>query len=210
MKVALLLPAVFAVHAFAASDESIPVAFTKDRYSEMVKESPFGPSHEAPPPPPPAENPFANMVLRGLGSDFVVIQRHGDDQTIRLVGGQSKQGFTVQKINWSDVPGASTVTLRSDSGVTADVGFDQNLVHSPKPAAPAAANSALKGVAAAKGKTLPKAPLAGGIGGPHPVTPVVQPKVQPKSLYRGGQNKGMSPSLPEAARVRIREFRGGR
>lgn len=209
MKVALLLFTAFAAHAFAAGDESIPVAFAKERYSEMVKECPFGVSHETASPPPPPENPFANIVVRGLGSDFVVIQRHGEDQTIRLVGGQSKQGFTVKKINWSNVPGTSTVTLVSESGEEGIVGFDQNLVHATKPALPGSANSAFKGTAAAKWKTSPKAPVAGALSVPHPLTPAVQPKVQSKPSY-GGQNKGMSPSTPEASRVLLRGLRGGR
>src|SRR5262245_39438302 len=87
--------------AAAADDDVIPVAFSKDRYAEMAQKSPFVVETKKEEPKEEAPNPFANIVLRGLGSDYVVIQRHGDDHSIRIYGEKEEEGFKVEKVNWS-------------------------------------------------------------------------------------------------------------
>ena len=138
MKVSFLLLVALTASAFA-SETVIPVSFSKDRYGEMARQCPFGLETVGPERRPDAPNPFANIVLRGLGSDYVVIQRHGDDHTIRLCGAKEEEGFKVTKVNWSKVWGESTVEL-TDGTFTDTVRFDQNLIHNPAPAAPAVKN----------------------------------------------------------------------
>jgi len=202
MKTSCLLLVALSATAFA-DDEVIPVAFEKDRYAEMAKQSPFviatpveAPKEEKP-------DPFANIVLRGLGSDYVVIQRHGDDHSIRIFGDKEEDGFKVEKVNWSSVPGESTVDLVSGS-LKGTVKFDQNLVRSAAPPPPApnqgqppGARRPVSGPQAANmpagmNVTVPRPPASAPISSiPRPTIQPVQPQRQP--AFGGQQSYGRPP-----------------
>lgn len=88
----------------------------------------------------PAGDAFANIVLRGLSQDVVVIYQHGTDHRILLKGSKPTEGFTVKKVNWSTVPGASTVVLINERGEEGTVRFDRNLVFPSRPSLPPLGN----------------------------------------------------------------------
>jgi hypothetical protein len=179
-----------------AQDDIIPTAYSKDRYAEMSKSSPFVLAT------PPAEtaptkvDPFANIYLRAYGSDFVVIQRVGDDHTIRIIGDQPSEegGFKVEKINWSTIPGGSTVDLISKSGERGTVKFDENLTHQvvQQPQAPGGPNAMRRpmggpqGVAVPPGVNVavPRPPTTAG----SPISQIPRPTMQPQP--QGGQRQG--------------------
>ncbi len=209
MKTPLLLLAALTATALA-DDDIIPVSFSKDRYAEMMaNQSPFNLATPVDKPVEEKPDPFANIVLRGLGSDYVVIQRHGDDHTIRIYGEKEEEGFKVTKVNWSSVPGESTVEL-NNGGTVGVVKFDQNLVHNPAPAAPAGQNlppGARRPVAGPQPLNVPPGaniavPRPPGAAGtpvssiPRPTIPAVQPQNSGRGPGYGnnGQTYGRGPN----------------
>jgi hypothetical protein len=214
----LLLSALTALTATAAAadDDVIPVSFSKDRYAEMAQKSPFQLATPVEAPKEEKPDPFANIVLRGLGSDYVVIQRHGDDHTIRIYGDKEEDGFKVEKVNWSSVPGESTVDL-VNGDVHGTVKFDQNLVRSAAPPPPPAGQNlppnARRPVAGPQplnvppgtNITVPRPPVTSGTpisSIPRPTIPAVQPQQNPanRQNYGAGQNFGRGPGATNSFR----------
>ena len=186
--------------AAVADDDVIPVAFSKDRYADMAGRSPFVVATPVEAPKEEKVDPFANVYLRGLGSDYVVIQRVGDDHTIRITGGEMVDGYTVKKINWSDTPGASTVTVTkgSDEG-TLEFNKNELRATAPPPGVSPLAGGARRpvqgpgGMNVPPGATIAQPPNAPKLGGtpvssiPRPSTPAVQPQAQPPRPTFGNQ-----------------------
>jgi|GEM_PF-3404898 len=207
MKTSLLLLAALSAPAFA-QDDIIPAPYGKDRYAEMTKDSPFVLATKVEEAPAAKVDPFANIVLRGLGTDFVVIQRHGDDQTIRLVGDKEEGGFKVTKVNWSDVPGGTTVELVSNTGETGTVKFDENIRNAtPPPPPPGGAPGMRRPVSGPQGLqvppganiTVPRPPTVSGSGISQIPRPTLQPQAQPRQGF-GGQSQqygGRGMSAPQ-------------
>ena len=177
MKTALLLLAAFSAPAWA-DDEVIPVSYAKERYTAMAALSPFKLATPPPPPPEDKPNPFANVYLRGLGSNYVVIQRVGDDHTIRITGNEtSPEGFAVQAVHWSDVPGASTVDVTKD-GQSGLLEFNKNELL-----------SAAKGANLPKtARPIPKGPSVAGLPKNAPFAPPAASKFG--STYGGTKFNG--------------------
>lgn len=142
----------------AEDEEIIPTAFGQDRYAEMAKKSPFVLATPPQAPKPVDEPNFTdNLFLKGVGMGFVVVQRAGDDQPIRLWQGEMDKAthIFVKEVKWSDKPGATKVVLEQN-GKIGEVGFNENELRNVGP-------------------TLPKPPIGKPLG-PKPSTKGIQPK----------------------------------
>jgi hypothetical protein len=135
MKTPLILLAAFTVTA-AADETIIPVAWSKDRFHDMLGKSPFALAT------PPVEKGmdvpdiFANLYVKGLGRDYVAIQRIGDDRAMQLWGNTpNAQQFFVKEVHWSAQPGLTKVVLKNGEQER-EIGFNPSDVHGPPPPAP--------------------------------------------------------------------------
>lgn len=133
---------VLPIGAVADEDEVIPTPFPKERYTEMATKSPFVLATPAAEPEKAPEPMFTdNMFVKGVGMDFVVVQRAGDDQPIRLWGHEKDlaTNIFVKEIKWSERPGFTRVVLEKD-GKTGEVGFNENELKAAPPPPPPGPN----------------------------------------------------------------------
>jgi len=135
----------------AFAEDSVPGAFTKDRYESLRVRSPFvvatavaGPVSQASF----AANWYVGGVAR-LGDDyFVTIQSRDLSKQFSLVSGQEVDGVMLASVNWSDFVGKSTVILRKGTE-TAKLEFNETQLHGPATTASTAAASPAPGHAVA-------------------------------------------------------------
>lgn len=123
------------------SDDAIPNAFPRERYSDTISASPFALATPPPPPPDHKESPFANIVVSAIaktddGRDYVILQRLGDEGPMHLEGtAENKEGYALKEIKaakeWKD----TEVILRK-GGEEGPVKFNANLTVAPAPTAP--------------------------------------------------------------------------
>ncbi|MEI9895070.1 MAG: hypothetical protein WDN28_14575 [Chthoniobacter sp.] len=140
MKTPFLLLAVCAASAMA-DDDIIPSNWGDDRFQEMSGKSPFVLATpvvpttnkvDAPP-----VGPFDNMYIAGIGTDYVLVKKQGDDQPMRFWGNEpDAEGISVKEIQWSDKVKASKVVLRKGN-YEKEISFNENLFHTASaPAGP--------------------------------------------------------------------------
>ncbi|MEO6785420.1 MAG: hypothetical protein ABI318_04740 [Chthoniobacteraceae bacterium] len=139
MKPLAILLAITAVAAASATDDIIPKAFSKDRYAETAKKSPFVLETKGTETGPPPVNPFQNLYLRGVGKadgkDYVLVQRLGEERSMRFIGTEpGPDGLAVKTVRLGDNFRETEVVLEkgADTGV---VKFKQDTINAPPPAA---------------------------------------------------------------------------
>ncbi len=153
MKPLTLLVVLPAAASFAVTDDIIPKAFPKDRYADTVKNSPF--RLETKVAETPAEqkvNPFQNLYLRGIGTadgkDYVLVQRLGEERPMRFIGNEpNTEGLAVKSVRRGNNFRETKVVL-AKGGETGEVGFKEDTINAPPPAAggPAGRGPALPGM----------------------------------------------------------------
>jgi hypothetical protein len=178
MKTFLLLLPALAITAIA-DDEIIPTPSNKERLTRMLEKSPFVLAT-----PPVKEEkldvktPFDNMFIKALATDYVVIQRVGDDHTMRFWGNTpGEEEIFVKEIKWSDKAGVSKVILGKGAEVSPEIGFNENDIRSQAPPPPPqrGVNQGVPGTQRPPGTNVPNAPRTGGnINVPRPA---VQPNI---------------------------------
>ena len=107
MKAFLLISC--ALSGFAFAESAIPSAFARERYQETFSTSPFA---LATPEPTKVEevkdSPLNNLNVTGMGKlddgrDFVIVQRMGEESSMRFEGlGKNKEGLGVKEVKWGD------------------------------------------------------------------------------------------------------------
>lgn len=119
--------------------DAIPKAFPKERYAETLKTSPFVIETKVEAPTPEVKiSPFQNLYLRGIGKadgkDYVLVQRLGEERTMRFIGNEpGPDGITVKSVRQGDHYRETRVILQRgvESG---EVGFKEDSINSPPPA----------------------------------------------------------------------------
>jgi hypothetical protein len=136
---ALFLCASKGVACFAATETAIPVSLPAERYQQMIKQSPFAPATAVTAPV--ANAGFAaSFYVSGvakIGSqDFVTIaSRDGQTRFSLAPGEEGPDGITITKVDWSDQPGKSKVTMKkgNETGIAE---FDEAAMQKPAAVAP--------------------------------------------------------------------------
>jgi hypothetical protein len=161
------------------ADAAIPTAFSKERYAETEETSPFvlETKVDNTPPPAPKDSAFKNMVLTGIGTDYVTIKHIGDDLAMRFYGNKPNDDqISVKEVHAADKPSECYVVLRKGDE-EGQVKYDENYGRNA--------------VAAAVNPAQAPRPPGGGVGGvPQPRTalpPIVQ-GVVPKAPSPATQN----------------------
>ncbi len=139
MKTTLVL-AVFAITGVRAFCESaIPEKWKQDRYEETTAASPFvleTPKVAEAPPPAKDEPMFLNAISNVDGRVFVVIQRVGETNPIRLMQGEkSEDGITITNIKMGDKFATTEVEIE-ENGKKRWIKFNESsAAPAPRPAA---------------------------------------------------------------------------
>ncbi len=130
MKAVLVLTC--ALSSIALGESAIPTAYTKDRYEQTFSDSPFATAtpvekkEEEP-----ANDPLSNLVVTGMGKlddgrSFVIVQRVGDEGSMRFEGNEkNREGLAVKDVKWGEKWGQSVVVM-SYEGRSKDVKFKEN------------------------------------------------------------------------------------
>jgi hypothetical protein len=107
-----------AMSGYAVAESAIPAAYSRDRYQETFAASPFAlatPKDDKPEET--KDSPLNNLVVTGMGKlddgrDFVVVQRIGDEGSMRFEGTEkNKEGLAVKEVKWGDRWGQSKVLM---------------------------------------------------------------------------------------------------
>ena len=199
--VAILL----ALCAVAGADDILPQPLPKDRYADTIGKSPFvletKPIEVTEAPKPPITQ---NLYLRGIGKadgkDYVLVQRLGEERPMRFIGNEpGTDGLSVQSVRVGNTFRESKVVLKKGTE-TGEIGFKEDTVNAPPPAAPGAARGpAMPGM-------FPK-PGAGNIPQPIPsmrppqATMPTQPVPRPMGAVPPPVN---IPQIPGAPKGRVR------
>jgi hypothetical protein len=139
MKALLVL---LAVTIAARADEAIPKAFDKARYAETLGKSPFVLATKVvEEKAPDVISPFANLYIRGVGKadgkDYVLLQRLGEERSIRLLGTEvGDDGLAVKTMKVGNSFRETKVVLQKGLEI-GEVGFKEDTLNTP-PAAPKA------------------------------------------------------------------------
>jgi len=129
-----------AVTVAARADDIIPKAFDKARYAETLGRSPFVlETKVVEEPKEPPKNIFANLFLRGVGKadgkDYVLLQRLGEERSIRLLGTEpGDDGIAVKDVKIGNSFRETKVVLTAGMEI-GEVGFKEDTLSAP-PAAP--------------------------------------------------------------------------
>jgi len=121
------------LHSFAADDLPKPQAFA--RYDAMLNRSPFAVA-SAPAAAPAATPNFAKdlyvaNVARTTDGDLVTVASSTDKSFKKyLTTKQPVEGYSIDGMEWSERPGASTVTISKD-GQSATLTFNQAVLSQP-------------------------------------------------------------------------------
>src|SRR5215207_7023359 len=233
MKAFLLISC--ALSGVAIAESAIPSAFARERYQETFSASPFAlatpdvkSTEEV------KDSPLNNLVVTGMGKlddgrDFVIVQRVGEEGSMRFEGlGKNKEGLAVKQVKWGEKWGQSTVMMAYENEQK-EIRFKEN--SSPAVAAPPGPGAQMqRGLSPAgnqpppiipsgvNGGGRPGVPKQGitttGIPRPGGATQVPRPgsgaQLQPNSNFRSGQG-GSNGNVPTptnggAPRQRIRSI----
>lgn len=201
---AILLCLVTAAAA-ATTDDIIPKGFSKGRYAETVKKSPFILETKAVEVEKPGPDWPNNLYLRGVGKadgkDYVLLQRLGEERSMRFFGSEpGPDGLAVKTVRLGNSFRETKVVMEKGTD-TREIGFKEDTINAPHP------------VAGVRGP-----PLAGGLPKPGSVMPpqmqmptrVLPPNpVQPGPPPAGAVPPSLSsPQAPGGSqRTRIRSIR---
>ena len=140
MKVFLLVTS--ALSGLALAESAIPSAFARERYQETLLASPFAlatPEEKKVEEKP--DSPLNNLVVAGMGKldngeNFVIVQRIGDERSMRFEGNKpNADGIAVKQVKWAEKWRQSTVVMTHGSEEKA-VEFNQSAVAAAPPAQP--------------------------------------------------------------------------
>lgn len=123
----------------------IPTRVPFDHYAPMMNRSPFAVATAAAAPavaPNFAKDLYVANAWRTADGDFVTVQSSVDRNLKEYLSTKepNKDGYAISNIEWSDVPGRTKVTISKD-GQFASIAFNQALMATALPAAPAPAPS---------------------------------------------------------------------
>jgi hypothetical protein len=226
-----------ALSTVALGESAIPSAYNRERYEQTFSDSPFAvatPKEEKIEEP--ANDPLSNLVVTGMGKlddgrSFVIVQRVGDEGSMRFEGNEkNREGLSVKEVKWGEKWDKSIVVM-SLEGRSKDIKFSEKApvvaaaavppggqrgpnpaVNAPPPIVPTGLNTAARTTPVQKqGSITPTIPRPGGNsnfqvprpGGGGP----------PGSGFRGGQtlNQGNQPGTPQptnggGSRTRVRNI----
>lgn len=197
--------ALLALSAVACGAAAIPVPHARERYDATMSKSPFALATkvEAKVEEAPKVDPFKDMFLTALtkadGLNYVVIQKVGAD-SFRLFGNEpGPEGIRLVKVNWQDIPGKSTVTVKKGNE-TGDIKFNE------AQSAPPPGSGGKPGMQPGAGS--PNMPLTGNPGVPTRNNPgnnqprngvivnnVSQPGISVPQNNGGNPNAGTPPNM---------------
>lgn len=199
------LALLLALSATACADDILPKALPKDRYAETIGKSPFV-LETKPAEAPVVEkiNPFQNLYLRGIGKadgkDYVLIQRLGEERTMRYIGNEpGPDDLAVQSVKIGPTFKETRVMLKKgmESG---EISFKEDTLNSPPPAAPGQARTpTMPGQFPKPGAQMPQ--QIPSIRPPMPTT--VQPVPRPQGGVPQPMNIPQPPSGAPKGRVRV-------
>ena len=202
---AIILAACAGAALARAGENPIPAAVPADRYAAMSKHSPFALATAAPAPvvagPSFAANWYVAGIARDGDTDFVTIKSRDATVQFFLRGKEEhrEQGVVLEKINWSDDPLKSTVSIRKGNEL-AVIQFNEAIIHGPSGPAgqPAAAGGAVAAASPAGGTAqgIAKPPPNGFSPPPHQI-----PGLAPKPPQPPLQNRVPAPVSVAAPQV---------
>jgi hypothetical protein len=234
MKAVLVLTC--ALSTIALGESAIPSAYNRERYEQTFSDSPFAvatPKEEKVEEP--ANDPLSNLVVTGMGKlddgrSFVIVQRVGDEGSMRFEGNEkNREGLSVKEVKWGEKWDKSIVVM-SLEGRSKDVKFKENSapvvaaaavppgqhgpkpgINAPPPIVPTGLNNAARTTTVQKqGSITPTIPRPGGNSNfqvPRPGGGAPQ-----GSSFRGGQTlnqgnqPGTQPTNGGAPRTRVRSI----
>ena len=138
MKYSLALMSIFAVSGAipGRADDVLPPRFNFDRYSAMVKNSPFAIATAVAAPaatPNFAKDLYVANAARSLEGDMATIASSSDQNFKKYLSTKEPvDGYSIASIEWSDRVGATKVTISKD-GKFASLTFNQALLSQQAP-----------------------------------------------------------------------------
>jgi hypothetical protein len=128
-----------ALAATAGADDIVPKAFPKDRYAETFRKSPFVLETKSTDVATDKSNPFQNLYLRGVGKadgkDHILIQRLGEERPMQFVINEpGPDELTVKSVRFGNSFRETKVVLQKGTE-TGEVGFKEDTINAPPPAA---------------------------------------------------------------------------
>lgn len=199
------LAILLALSAVAGADDLLPQPLPKDRYADTIGKSPFVlETKTADAPAPPEDNWGANLYLRGIGTadgkDYVLVQRLGEERPMRFIGNEpGPDELAVQSVRVGNTFRETKVVLKKGAKTT-EIGFKQDTLNNPPPAA----------AGAVRGPAMPgQFPKPGGLNIPQPVPSMRPPQAtmptQPVPRPMGAVPPPVNiPQIPGAPKGRVR------
>ena len=137
MKYSLALILIFSVLGAipGRADDVLPPRFNFDRYSAMVKKSPFAIATVVAVPSAPdfAKDLYVANAARSREGDMVTIASSSDQNFKKYLNtNEPVDGYSIASIEWSEKVGATKVTISKD-GKFATLTFNQTLLSQPPP-----------------------------------------------------------------------------
>jgi hypothetical protein len=117
------------------ADDVLPPRFNFDRYSAMVKKSPFAIATVVAVPSAPdfAKDLYVANAARSREGDMVTIASSSDQNFKKYLNtNEPVDGYSIASIEWSEKVGATKVTISKD-GKFATLTFNQTLLSQPPP-----------------------------------------------------------------------------
>lgn len=156
--------------AAVSTDDTIPQALPKARYAETLGKSPFVLETKSTDVAPVDKvNPFQNLYLRGIGKadgrDYVLIQRLGEERPMRFIGNEpGTDDLAVKSVRIGSNFRETRVVLQKGAE-TGEVGFKEDTLSAPPPAAPGMRQPSASG----------QFPKPGAVPIPQPQNPASRP-----------------------------------
>lgn len=191
--------------AAALADDTIPQALPKARYAETLGKSPFVLETKS------AEvvvieekNPFQNLYLRGIGKadgkDYVLIQRLGEERTMRFIGNEpGTDELAVKSVQIGSNFRETKVVLQKGVA-TGEIGFKVDTLNAPPPAVPGMRQPSATG----------QFPKPGAMPIPQPQIPSARPPLPGTAAVQVPRPQGAVPppvsipQVPGAPKQRLR------
>lgn len=164
--------------AAAGADDLIPQPFPKDRYADTIGKSPFVLETKVVETAAPPINPFQNLYLRLVskdenGKDYVLVQRLGEERSMRFTGTEpGPDEISIKSVRNGSSFRETKVVLQKGSD-TGEIGFKEDTINAPPPAAAAPRGPGLPGTNQKPGGGMPFPPVNA------PRTQQVAPPSQP-------------------------------
>jgi hypothetical protein len=169
----------------AQAEEVLPPLFTYDRYSKMVKNSPFAIATAVAAPaatPDFAKDLYVANAARSPDGDLVTIASTSDHNFKKYLTTKGPvDGYSIANIEWSERVGATKVTISKD-GNFATITFNQALLQQSAPTAAFAARTLTPPNIPTPDVATPKLPP----GVPAEMQKLVPPTREPRSPHSRG------------------------